>query len=99
MPNAFTLKTEAITWSPPRGETRRKATVEFRGARPVLVIEDTPGQWFLSTLIGCDSYNGFAIRRPHEQISIDFGQHWVCTNLRELVSEALARVLGEDPSR
>lgn len=63
MPNAFTLTTQADTWSPSGGAKRRKVTVEFRGQRPVLKIEDTPGQW------------------------------------GDLVSEALARVLGEDPSR
>lgn len=66
--------------------------------RPILVIDNTGGQWYLSTLLGVDDYHGFSVKTPSEMLAIDAGQRWVLFNPRELVSEALARVLGETPT-
>lgn len=89
------LITEAVTTNK-HGETHRYPVhVELKDGRPVLRIERTMGSWYLSTLLGVDFWGGGAVKEPSDRLAIDFGQQWVCTNMRALISEALARVLGE----
>lgn len=48
------------------------------GNGPVLVIDGTPGSWYVKTLIDNFFPKGLAI---------DFGQGWVCTNINDIISE------------
>ena len=95
--NGFPLKTRAITTYRDEGPKECGAHVRFKDGRPSLIIEGTPGQWALATLLGVDDYHGYDLRAPAEAIAIDHGQRWILMNQRALVAEALARVLGEDP--
>lgn len=47
----------------------------------VLVIEGTPGRWYISTLLEND-------QKFPDGIAIDFGQKWYCTNFQEVLNEA-----------
>jgi hypothetical protein len=59
--------------------------------RWTLSIEGTPGSWNISTLLGADGddWNGRSVRVLQKEIIIDFGQRWVCSNLDEIMREAL----------
>jgi hypothetical protein len=48
----------------------------------VLRIEGTPGSWYMDDLKGS------------REIAIDLGQNWICTNLDEIMAEAVS-TLGE----
>lgn len=48
----------------------------------VLDIVDTPGSWFLTTLLS--HYD-----KSCKTISIDWGQNWECINFDEIMSEVL----------
>jgi len=54
----------------------------------VLHIVDTPGQWYVSTLLGADE--GFAA--CGNELYIDGGQEWLCTNMDAIMKEALALI-------
>lgn len=49
----------------------------------VLRILDTPGSWYLKTILGRDGF-GPPIR---DKISIDFGQNWDCINMDQVMAE------------
>jgi hypothetical protein len=51
------------------------------GVDIVLRIVDTPGEWYLSQLLGDSSH-------PRDRISIDYGAHWVWENPDEVLKEA-----------
>lgn len=46
----------------------------------VLRVKDTPGRWYMKTLLA-DSFSG--------TISIDYGQRWSCVNFREIMDAAV----------
>ena len=48
-----------------------------RENQPVVTINGTPGSWYLSTLLG---HNG-------NELSIDLGANWTCTNWNEIRDE------------
>ena len=58
-------------------QQRPSASARFDMA-PVLKIKSTPGGWYMETLENCTD----------EQIAIDFGQSWYCTNIQALLEEA-----------
>jgi hypothetical protein len=53
----------------------------------VLVIEDTPGRWFLNTRLGLDAYSQG--RGPRDVVSIDAGADWDVVNMREILAQAV----------
>lgn len=64
------------TRNPETGEWWREPTNKW-----VLKIKDTPGSWYMSTLLGSGGlYPG--------GIAIDYGQKWNCTNFQEVLNEA-----------
>lgn len=56
----------------------------------ILKINKTSGRWYLNDLLK-DATNG--TWTPSDQIAIDFGQGWFCTNILDLLDEA-ARLAG-----
>jgi hypothetical protein len=53
----------------------------------VLIIEGTPGQWFMSTLMERVGKSGL-----QESIWIDMGRRWKCINFREVLEAALEEI-------
>ncbi len=51
----------------------------------VLMIHDTGGSWYLDMLL--------REQKDAEQLAIDYGQSWYCTNLQPLLAEAV-KILG-----
>lgn len=50
------------------------------------------GSWDVATLIGVGGYgHPFQVG---DRLAIDFGQEWYIENMRALLAEALARILG-----
>lgn len=49
----------------------------------ILYIDNTPGRWYLSTLLGRDGYG----REVGTTIAIDAGQNWDCINMDEVMRE------------
>jgi len=47
----------------------------------VLVIADTPGHWYMSTLLQNP--------RLRDTIAIDYGQNWNVINFRQIMDEAI----------
>lgn len=81
-----TLRTKALTESP-RGAGEHDVSLQFSTAMPgregwVLCIDGTSGRWYLSTLM-----KGDGLKRTH--LAIDFGERWYCTNMGELLAEAV----------
>jgi hypothetical protein len=65
------------------GQTIDLATGKWHNApchKWVLSIENTPGKWYMSTLLESDKYSS--------GISLDFGQNWNCDNFQEVLNEA-----------
>lgn len=50
---------------------------------PVLHVKNTPGRWFLKTLLD---------GRPRARIAIDCGQHWIVDNFDAVMAEAMKAV-------
>ncbi|MEY2714896.1 MAG: hypothetical protein RIT24_1239 [Planctomycetota bacterium] len=50
---------------------------------PVLHVKNTPGRWFLKTLLD---------GRPRARIAIDCGQHWIVDNFDAVMAEAMQAV-------
>ena len=57
-----------------------------RGKKWVLQIRNTPGSWYMSTLLE-GNYN-----EKNSKIWIDFGQNWLCSNFGEVMAEAKEQV-------
>jgi len=53
----------------------------------------TPGQWYLSTLVGADKWGGHPGKWVDDKIFIDFGQGWFITGMHDVLEEALNIVL------
>ena len=49
------------------------------GGKWIFYIQDTPGQWYLNTLLNDHKSDG---------IYIDYGMGWICDNIQELLKEA-----------
>jgi hypothetical protein len=54
----------------------------------ILDIEDTPGHWYLSTLLETPS----RLTGPESRLAIDFGQGWYCENIGALLREAVTLI-------
>lgn len=50
---------------------------------PVLHVKNTPGRWYLRTLLD---------GRPRARIAIDYGQNWVVDNFNVVMAEAVRAV-------
>jgi len=51
----------------------------------ILSIDETPGSWYMDTLLGKDEYSG---SRSTRKIYIDFGQDWFCNNIDNVLFTA-----------
>jgi hypothetical protein len=86
----ITLKTKAICNG---GNEYEVHLDQEKGKEVVLKVDNTPGQWCVSDLIGIGAlrWNGF----PDRFIYIDFGQDWRVVNFDEILREALPMVTGK----
>ena len=64
-----------------------RSSVEKLRDKWVLVIEGTPGQWYMSTLMERIGKSGL-----QKTIRIDYGRRWKCINFHEVLEAALEEI-------
>ena len=61
--------------------------------RWVLVIDGTPGQWYIETLLlGWPEPDEAKVIKVPETMSIDAGQEWIVLNWREVMTAAIKEI-------
>lgn len=83
------LKTKAkCTYS--NGKSTHRVYLEpGDNGKQVLVIEDTPGRWYVVTLLGLDGYGV----RVGDRLAIDYGQDWYVENMGAILGEVTKDML------
>lgn len=101
--NELALRTQAITEVSGRPGDFHDVNLRWnkRLGGFALVIEDSPGQWMLNTLLGLDRWSSRPGHLASNKLAIDQGQRWYVTNLHQLLTEAvdLLQDLAHDAGR
>jgi hypothetical protein len=59
----------------------------------ILVIEETPGQWYMETLLlGWPEPDEVEVIRVPETMAVDAGQEWMVLNWREVMTAAIREI-------